>query len=236
MNRFFLGAYWAARPDSLDECTDRLSRFFAELVTCDDVLGHWYELADSRRRALEKSADVGDPNYLRALLERGRHWTDMPRKLMKDLGFTFGLWNGQDETKSVGLSVTCGLYYEKLTNCVTLHLPQGLGRLKDARRMRRVLSAVATTWEPDWAGVMSDEAMERRRFNPKRPFVDWMLYVSDKWLPKIPTFEPPTTTEHLAAGTMIVVQEEPPDPCNPTHLENIKRVRATLRRRVKIDT
>ncbi len=77
--------------------------------------------------------------------------------------------------------------------------------------MRPVLAAVANAWEPDWAGVMSDEAMQRRKFDAGKPFVDWMLYISDKWLPKVPTFEPPATADRPAAGTIIVVQEEPPD-------------------------
>lgn len=236
LTSFLLGAYWAARKESVGECADRLLRFFRDLGKCDESLSHWYERARSRKKALERPAIIDSHEYWVGKLNRGRNWTDINRTVIEDLGFMVGLWNGQDDRSSIGMLISCGSFSPYVGNSLTLHLPIKTGALKTSARMRKVLAAVATAWEPDWAGVMSDEAMQRRRFNARRPFVDWMLYVSDKWLPKTPAFEPPTTTERLAAGTIIVVQQEPPDPCNPTHLENIKRVRAALRRRVKIGT
>ncbi|MEX0977648.1 MAG: Imm52 family immunity protein [Pirellulales bacterium] len=235
MNRFFLGAYWPAREESLDACADRASRFFTEVVEIDPLLGNWHERAKSRKGALEKRADVKDREFLRELLKRGRHWTDIRRRLMKDLGFSFGLWNGQDEPRSIGLHVTCGLYFEGLSNCLTLDLPDELGGLRDVRQMRAVIAAVAKSWEPNWAGVMSEVAMERRKFDGSKPFVDWMLYISNRWLPSAPELKPPASIERLPAGTLIIVQDEPPDPDDPAHLENIKQVVAALRGRVKVE-
>jgi hypothetical protein len=229
MSRLFLGAYWSARKESIDECADRLLSFFGDLAKCDDSLIKWYELAGSRQQALERRSHVESREYLIRQLRRGSHSFD-------SLGFTIGLWNGGDESQSVALSVTCGSYHETLGNCVTLNFPEDLGSLVDFRRMRGVLAVVARTWEPDWAGVASEQAKSGRGFDPCRPFVDWMIYISNALLPKVPTFEPPTSTEHLPTGTIIVVQDEPPDPCNPLHLESIRRVRDALRGVAKTET
>lgn len=234
MTRYFLGAYWAPRKESLDECTSRVSCFLADLVASDESLADWYELGGSKKKALEKRADIGNKTYLRGLLKRGRHWTDMPpKRLMEDLGFSLGLWNGRDDPKSAGLHITCGLYCNRLANCVTLDLPEDLGGLRDAKAMSAVLAAAAGAWEPDWGCVASSEAMDRRRFSATKPFVDWMLYVSDERLPIMPTLKPPATCERLPAGTLIVVQPDPPDAGDRADLENVKQVRTALRRRVR---
>lgn len=46
MMKFLLGAYWDARPDSLEKCTDDAGRFFAGLAEIDPLLAHWYERGD----------------------------------------------------------------------------------------------------------------------------------------------------------------------------------------------
>jgi hypothetical protein len=100
--------------------------------------------------------------------------------------------------------------------------------------MSAVLAAVANAWEPDWACVASNEAMDRRKFVGTRPFVDWMLYISAERLPRVPALKPPASVEALSAGTLIVVQPDPPDASDGADLENIRQVRAALRNRVKL--
>jgi hypothetical protein len=229
VNRYFLGAYWSARRESIDECADRLLRFFAALTPCDPSLAQWFKLGRSRRQALQHSVDVADRKSLRELLERGRHWTDFDKRLIDDLGFSLALWNGADTSTSAQLTSLCGSYCDTAVNNVVLLLPHVLGRLSNAGRMRAVLAAAATAWEPDWAGIMSDDATATRRRDKRAPFVDWMLYVNHKWLPKVPQLAPPASSERLAGGTLIVVQPEVPDPSNEVHLENIRRVETALR-------
>lgn len=236
MECYFLGAYWPARKESLHECSDRLRQFFAELVQCDPAFSQWYERAGSKSAALKRRADVHDIDYLRKLVRRGRHWTDIPRRVMKDLGVSFGLWNGLDEPKALGLNITCGSYVERLSNCVVLYLPDDLGALHSSQRVRTVLEATVKAWEPNWAGVMSHAAMDARPFQANEPFVDWMLFVSAEWLPTAPTLDPPAIAERFEDGTIIVVQDEPPDPRNPVHVDNIERVNSVLQGCVKIGT
>lgn len=232
---FFLGAYWPARKESIEQCADRLRLFFADLATCDPALATWYNLGRSRKKALEKRADVGNLDGLLTLLNKGRHRRDMPRTVIEELGFSVGLWNGREEGKDVGLGITCGLYWvsptpnASLSNCVTLNLPEDLGELKQVERMTRVLAVVARAWQPEWAGAMSRGAMNLRDFKSKKPFVDWMLYVSKSLMPRVPALPKPSTVRAVdGIGSIIVVQDEPPDPTNPEHVRNIQQVESAI--------
>jgi len=211
--RYMLGAYWAARKESVEQCADRLHVFLADLATCDPALATWYERGRSRKEALEKRADVGDQNYLLSLLDRGRNRRDIGRTVIEELGFGGGLWNGGKEGKEAGLSVKCGLYWASpksnasMSNCVILDLPEDLGELNQTGRMARVLVAAARAWEPDWAGVMSKNAMSERAFNAKVPFVDWMVFVPRK-ISGAPS--PSSVVELRGLGSLVIVQPVAP--------------------------
>jgi hypothetical protein len=155
---------------------------------------------------------------------------------MQELGFSTGLWNGGGEGKEVGVSLTCGLYWVSPTpnaglgNCVTLDLPEDLGD----ERMAAVLTSVVTAWEPEWAGVMSRDAMNARNFNARVPFVDWMVYLSNRLVPQVPLLPSPAIVRQVERlGSIIVVQGEPPNPANSEHLQNIDRVEAALKAMIR---
>jgi hypothetical protein len=101
--------------------------------------------------------------------------------------------------------------------------------LSDEGKMATVLKVVVRNWEPEWAGVMSSESRETRGAKPGRPFVDWMIYLSDELLPEVPKLKAPARCERIDdLGTLIVVQPEPTDPTNREHLRNIERVQTAL--------
>jgi hypothetical protein len=226
-----LGAYWGARKESADRCAERLRAFFADLAVCDPALATWYERGSSRKQASEKRAKVGDLGYLMRLLDRGRSRRDVGGTLIEELGFGIGLWNGGEEGKVAGLSINCGLYWKSanpnvyLGNCVTLDFPEELGELVRTEHMARVLAVVARAWEPDWAGVMSKDAMRVRTFNPKIPFVDWMVFVP-RWIESI---TPPSSIVRLQGlGSVLVAQTMPPSGNDPEELRRIRGIEKVL--------
>ncbi|HEV3137094.1 MAG TPA: Imm52 family immunity protein [Pirellulales bacterium] len=230
MNRFNLLAYWSARPETAEQCADRLLRFFAALMRCDPTLARWFKKGRSRKDALRHQLDVANRESLLAMLENGRNRTDVGNQIIYELGFSVYLWNGEADDHAVGLSIGCGscAQYSLLPNNVILDLADELDGLIDAANMQNVLEATVTAWEPIWAGIMSDEAQSSRGF-PADPFIDWMVYLANEWLPTAPALSPPASAKALDNGTIIVVQDEPPDPNNGTHLENIRRVESALR-------
>lgn len=81
---------------------------------------------------------------------------------------------------------------------------------------------------------MTDVATDQREFDPHRPFVDWMVYLSGEWLPSAPKFEPPVEVEQLPRGTSIVVQNEPPEIDNSEHQDRIRGVEAAFQESLQI--
>lgn len=196
------------------------------------MLATWYEKGRSRKEALAKPAKTQDLSYLRSLLEQGRNRRDTDRTVIAELGFGVGIWNGGEESKQVSLRVKCGLYWvssnanASLSNSVVLELPNDLGELKQAGCMSGVLAAVARAWEPDWAGVISYDAMNARAFNANVPFVDWMVFIPRR----IERVSSPSSATRLDSGSLIVVQPDPPAVNDQVAQENIRSVENILRR------
>jgi hypothetical protein len=230
MSSFFVGAYWSPRKESIEQCADRLHKFFIALTATDPALATWFEKGRSRKQALKEPAKIEDQGYVRDLLDRGRNKRDVGRTVIEELGFQVGLWNGASGKKVAGLSITCGLYWTSpnpnagLSNSVTLDLPEDLGELKQVERMSAVLAAVAQAWEPDWAGVMSRDAMNARAFDARTSFVDWIVYVPRR----IDRVLPPSSVIQLENGSLIVVQPDPPVVNSTADQENILRIENIL--------
>ncbi len=234
-DQLFLGAYWPARRETIEQCADRLGSFVAELAVCDSRLESWCEKGRSRKQALKSRADVQNRSYLVSLLDRGRCRRDVGRAVIEDLGFRVGLWNAGNGGDIASLNVTCGLFWSSpdpnssVSNCVALDLPEHLGELRNAQHMARALGAVARAWDPDWAGVMSKDRMATRGFDASIPFVDWMLYVSKRLIPGVPRLNAPAVVQQLEElGSIIIAQDEPPVDSDSEHLQGVERVLAEL--------
>src|SRR5579862_4397262 len=215
---YILGAYWPARRESITQCCDRLADFMSELAQCDPALEIWHELVESPKQRPGRRVDIKDRPILMKLLEEGRNRRDIGGEVIEELGFHFGLWNGADDDKAAGLSITCGLYWKSptpnvsLSNCVVLDLPRNLGELSRAENMSKVLSVTAGAWQPAWAGVMSWDAMNARNFSGKHTFVDWMTYVPVS-IGEVPA---PSSVQQLpGGGSIVAVQPTPPSGGDP---------------------
>jgi hypothetical protein len=94
--------------------------------------------------------------------------------------------------------------------------------------MINVLAAIAKSWEPSWAGVYSLDSMNARDFNAAIPFVDWMVYVSDKTCRVHAVPEPSLVQRVDGFGSIVVVQDDPVQPGNPIHLDRVRVVEMAL--------
>jgi hypothetical protein len=222
---YTLGAYWPARREPIEACASRLGKLLVGLGNADPVLSKWYETGETREDALKRRAQPDDSGYLLDLLHRGRSRRDVGGEVIEDLGLSAHVWNAANKGRAASLSVRCGLYSERLSNCVVLTLPEDLGELAAADHMAGALAVVATAWEPAWAGVISDKAMAKRRLHGHRPFVDWMIYVPFR-IRQVPA--PSSVLELPGPGSIAIVQPHPPSADNPGDLDRIARVQALV--------
>lgn len=232
MSIYKMCAYWGQRQETVDACSIRLSRFLIALSACDSVFATWYEQGVSATKARQSRIEIGNTKYLAELLNRGRHRRDTDHGVIEELGFHVGIWNGMKSNRMAGMSITCGLYSTAPGlggNSVVISLPEELGELEQSARMENVLEAAVRAWEPEWAGVMSLESMNKRRFNPAVPFVDWMLFVCHP-ISSVAELPQGASARQLDnRGSLIVVSDKPPDADNPAHLERVRDVADVLR-------
>ncbi|MGA9068709.1 MAG: Imm52 family immunity protein [Terracidiphilus sp.] len=231
--KYFLGAYWPPRRESLERCAERLSDFLTDLAASDTSFSHWFQAAGSRKSSLKRPVVVGEKEGLVQLLERGRHLRDIPKTVIEELGFQIVLWNGQNSGKRSILRIHCGCYWESpnqnatLYNNVILDFPDDFDALAEPERMVQILSTAARAWEPDWAGIISEAAMNARDFDVRVPFVDWMVFLP--W--KIRGLPVPSIVKELHGnGSIIVVQPNPPSGGNSKEMAVIVQVEDVIRK------
>lgn len=229
MNDLYIGAYWGARQESPRLCADRLINCLDALRNCSEVFAEWYKKSKSRKGALTLSFDFRSPEQAQSLFETSQIKSDLDQTTIDDLGFRMSLWNGAASPRSAAISIICGVYAKNphLRNSVVLDLPEILD-LSDKDRYVSVLTSIVQAWEPDWAGVISRATRDSRPFNPAVPFIDWIFYVSRTGLASRSLPATVSTCELPGKGTVVILQDRPIDPANPTDLSIVNAVTDSL--------
>jgi hypothetical protein len=230
MSDLYVGSYWAARKEDLQQSADRLLACLVGLKERNPAFAQWYEKGTSRMDSLKRPVDLRNNERLSQILEAGRHRRDADGSSISELGFHCGLWNGGSGTMSASISVTCGSHSANpnLRNAVVITLPTLSSGLSCAQCYLDVLKTVAEAWEPEWGGVISESSRNARCSDPAAPFVDWMLYINRI---DIDHANLPATAKAVnvaGKGTVIIVQERPIDPNQQLDLANVDKVAAIL--------
>jgi len=227
---FYVAGYWGPRRESIVECAERLTRCLSFLAECNELFAAWYDKGKSRKDARARQVYPAQREQVLAILEKGRHWTDVPRTLMEDLGFSVGLWNGTSDETASSFRTHCGCYSDVkgLWNNALVEPPGRITAFATVTMMCGILKALITAFEPEWGGVIDGDSRDARNCPIGRPVVDWIFYINrlDIDLSKLPPSASIQPVENL--GTIIVVQDRPIDPTNPQDLQNIKMVEAAL--------
>ena len=128
----FLGAYWGARPETIEGAAERMRTFFAGLADADPNMRDWFERGGSRGAALKKPAAVRDRDYLLSKLAKGRNRRDDNNEVIEDLGFRLGLWSPAAAGEDTSIDIACGIHFVSrsggtpIKNRVVLDLPQSM--------------------------------------------------------------------------------------------------------------
>ncbi|AVH44753.1 Imm52 family immunity protein [Agrobacterium salinitolerans] len=184
MESYFAAAYWSSRKETLEECTRRATCFLANLAGVSDTLRGWREKSKSRKKALtQKMISIECSDDVRVMLEKGRNRRDMDRSIIEELGFGFGLWNGEAGSDEAGLSVRCGIYNASgVSNAVVLNLPRSF----DPASGKTVLALARSfidAWEPESFVLTTNRRNREELIKAEakgenwQPFLDVALYL-----------------------------------------------------------
>lgn len=154
MKCMFAGAYWGPRRESKESAAGRLAGFFRELATrCEGrAFAKWDRLAKSRAAGLRAPIET-DPASL-AMHLKG-NYTDFDRKLIEDIGYTFGAWNGGE----LSILAAIGSWNKLVTNSVVLDFDTNTVR-PDA--YRPIMEALVRAFDPENAVITSSELIRDR--------------------------------------------------------------------------
>ena len=144
----FIGAYWAGRRETKEQCARRVADFLTRIESHPST-SQWFPKGKSARVSTRVPVLVTLEGVLPFLRTNNR---DSDGSAIEELGFNLGLWNGS----SVGLTITCGAFSPTIRNCVVLSLPATADvGADDIAPLRALLEAVIAVWEPDNAVLTS---------------------------------------------------------------------------------
>jgi len=228
---YYLGAYWGARPEDAEACAQRLAHMVRLLKPEDPLFARWFKNAKSLKETLKRPLDAelaGLRKYIQSKMMK-----DDRRQPMPDLGFSFGLWNGESGGDDVWLSINCGGYVERLSNTCVMRAPHKgpvSERVLTSKFQTAVLRSLATAWEPDWGVAMSHDHREIIEKKCPDVLVGWVTYLSHR-LGRVPPLPAPVRIEPVGElGTLLTLTPERFTASNPEHLALAERVRELLDR------
>src|SRR5262249_1770863 len=175
-----------------------------------ELLATWYlrGMSSAARQPVSR-----DHEALVALIGTGRHRADGSKKLMDDLGFTIGAWNGNKELPAAW-DASCGgcTAFAGIMNSFVLDLAERdqdirSALLYDPQVSRAMLQTIIDAWDPDWAVFTSHALRDLRDLPPRAPHVGWLTYLSS------PRAVPPeaaklASVEIQDAGTVLMLGDK----------------------------
>jgi hypothetical protein len=146
------------------------------------------------------------PDSLVPLLAAGGKVRGVDQTVQSELGFTVGLWNGNDV--GVGLMITCGSYSQRVANAAVLSLPRAEGEAIELYRpevARVIVAALAEAWDPEWATWTSNALRRAQAPRPREPVVGWLTYLRAGHEFDAKRLPPGVTAETAPNGTLVAI-------------------------------
>lgn len=145
MTDVFIGVYWPARKESLEQVTARAKAHFELLATLGPEFQDWFELVNSLK-AKRRVIETGTFEALKSRIAKGRNYRDIPREPIVELGWSLSGWNGQPKAVSGSTGFLCGAYSPRISNAVTLKIGDiASERVADAA-LRTMLNDFGDIW------------------------------------------------------------------------------------------
>jgi hypothetical protein len=221
---FYAGVYWPARRESAEECARRAETFFRLLSRADPIYAHWFEQANSLKKALQLQFEPTYETFLRFF--KSRKYNE------GSFGFSFSAWTGHKEDGHGGMVLLgCGSAVAPPPNSCVLDLPSDgpeEQRVVSAPVLTEVLRALVLAWEPDWGGVISHAYQDIRNEPAGHPRTGWLMYFPPHRgsLPPLPR---PVRVEPVEGqGSLVILTPERFSVDNPAHVALADEVRALL--------
>jgi hypothetical protein len=166
-----IGAYWSARKEEREACAQRTLTLLEDLR---NELQHpaWFPTT-SRPERLKPPIELTAQSISSLLTTNNR---DIDRIPIPELGFYLSIWNG-DFKQPMGMSINCGLYSLRQSNCVVVNMPATASPSSEQiDRYGKMLGLMIKAWEPDFAVATTMQAISTFAPVAARSIKGWFIY------------------------------------------------------------
>ncbi len=166
---------WGVRRRSVERSTQDLIRFTSTLAEVASAYRKWSDaLSDKPAMTIRLPSET-----IRQMLLRGRNWTDIPRVLIPNLGFSCSLHSPQ----LACLDVHVGVYTKWVYN--TLYLkPVGALQSEKGGSLRSALTIatmIVEHWQPDHGVFDSNDLAEALDCDDFESGSGWVTYLGPRY-------------------------------------------------------
>lgn len=207
-------AIWGARPESVDQVSDRVVATFTALRELHPHLREWFGLPNSDKRPREFPLQLDKPSAVRQFVVAGQERSDyQPFEVVPRLGYALHGYNAQLDTNHVVFSISCGLQGDAVANRVTFEWTDTGCFLRNLDPLVRVIEVLASAWAPDFIAVAGRVDPKVRkvhwvRWNPFLPTVGWLLYVGHRRLTSADVPSAWRVSQCPPDGSLVIVRRE----------------------------
>ena len=223
MVSYFIGAYWRARKETLEECLKTMISCLEKISTLDPELKIYFY-------ATPKKEIVALENFLRLQMMR-----EVELAEGDDLGFKARLKITQDGKEWISVSFRCGLYNSTpgMSNYFLIDPVKPGNPFSDkifrSDFLEALFRVLATELRPDWITIISNSYIENYCPNfGKIPGFCWLIYLSKEFglMPPLPSNAKTSAVDNL--GTLITIFEEAYDPNSSIQANFLQEVNQIL--------
>ncbi|MBB4853642.1 hypothetical protein HNP40_001008 [Mycobacteroides chelonae] len=239
MTQSHISAFWGPRAQSADESAEVVSTFLSSLAAIDASLDNWRERASTKIEATKQPL-INDPARLSDLLSSGQNRRDTNGKVITELGYTVGLWNG-DTTSDASVNIHIGATSQWVPNSVSIALPDPAIRPDPYKydSARTILALIINAFHPDRA-VWTNSVLTKQQTEPDSLTDDggyilgqlvghpagWGTFLADDSNVVFDQALLPQSAriERVNSGTLVIVGDEPGNPS----IEDVLQIRKAM--------
>jgi len=159
IDSFYIGAYWSARAESLDNAANKSLEILLRITVIDEQFKTFYEKAISRKKALEKTVSL-DYEVIKSLYLKGTKKNEIDSLGYAKMGFMLRLWTGQSDGESSGISFSIGTNSTRFKNSCVITFPYEGSRKDDLLQLNKaklIIGLLCEICDPDYAVLNSDK-------------------------------------------------------------------------------
>ena len=229
---FHVGAYWGPRQETVLECARRADFFLEKLAPIHPTFARWYRGGRGAPRALPGHPVLPGIHEWEQVFLRGRVRGDVGDEFIERLGFIVHMWNARKVSTQIELY--CGGYspWGAPNSCLLTPPEEGAVReeLLRAPVLARLLTSMATAWDPDFAVASSSEMVRLVQKRPGEVRVGWLTYLSRRLGTLAPLPAPVRIEPVEERGWLLQLSAERMTAHAPEHVALTERVRELLDR------